>query len=88
MKLVFFFITLISFNVSADPIEKEFEKSFNVPMPERSDDGSIYIAPKDSDVLPVTDKNARMVASIKLKSLCVFFTSIEIITNIATIVIF
>lgn len=69
MKPIFFLIALFSFNVSANPIEREFEKFFNVPMPEIKDNGSIYIIPKDSDVLPVTDIKARITVVVNVKKL-------------------
>lgn len=69
MRAIFYLIILISLSACADTQEKQFEKFFNSKMPVIQDDGTIFIYPKDSDVLPVTNDYAMIRVHIQTKGL-------------------
>lgn len=70
MKIVVFLLYLLSSNAIANSLEFEFEKFFKVPMPlSIEDDGVIYIAPKESEVIPVTGQTASVSVHITVPRL-------------------
>lgn len=58
MRNLLYLLALISLTACAETQEKEFEKFFHTKMPVIEDDGTLYVHPQDSDVLPVTDEFA------------------------------